>query len=57
MPIDVPEMWSEPAAHEGLLLRVLCCIDGDFVGTRIKRSAVGDDGAAGCQQIVVLSRR
>jgi len=47
VPIDVPEMWSKPAVHGGLLLRVLCYVEGDFVGTRIKGSAVGEDGEAG----------
>jgi len=44
--IDVPEMWSGPATYEGLLLRVLYCIEGGFVGTCIEGSVVGEDGVA-----------
>ena len=45
--IDEPGMWSDPTADEGLHLRVLCCVEGEFVGTRIKRSTVGEDDALG----------
>ena len=45
VPLDVLEMWSEPVANEGLNRGF--CVEGYFVGTRIKWSSVGEDGAAG----------
>ena len=47
VPVDELELWSEPAANEGRDLRVLRCVEGDFVMTRIEVPAVGKDGAAG----------
>ena len=45
--IDEPGMWSDPTADEGLHLRVLCCVEGESIGTRIKRSTVGEDDVLG----------
>ena len=42
VPIDQPVMWSEPATNEGLHLRVLCYVEGEFVKARI---ALGSEQA------------
>ena len=41
VPIDEPEMWSEPAANERLHLRVFRCVGRELVGARIEGAAVG----------------
>ena len=41
VPIDEPEMWSEPAADEKLHVWVFRCVGSELVGARIEGTAVG----------------
>ena len=46
VPIDVPRCGASQQHTGDCFLWVLRCVEGDFVETHIKGSAVGGDGAA-----------